>query len=155
MEKGGFKVMNNKELKKLSRKELLEIMLSQAKRIEELEVSLKKVTTELNSKKISIEESGSIAEAALRLNNVFEVAQKSADQYLESVRSNGKKLEMKMQKDYEKEKQRMLKKVEKECEKKRKEADCYVKEVEQRIKEMAKDNKEIVLKKPRRKKKSV
>ena len=33
-----------------------------------------------------MEDSGSIAEAALRLNGIFEAAQKAADQYLESVK---------------------------------------------------------------------
>ncbi len=30
--------------------------------------------------------SGSIAEASLRINNIFEAAQKAADQYVDSVR---------------------------------------------------------------------
>ena len=32
-------------------------------------------------------DSGSIAEAALKLNGIFEVAQKAADQYLENVKA--------------------------------------------------------------------
>ena len=32
------------------------------------------------------EEAGSIAEAALRINRVFEAAQEAADQYLENIR---------------------------------------------------------------------
>ena len=63
--------MEAKDLRKIKRKELLELMLAQAKRIEELENNLTKVTNELNSKKIKIKESGSIAEASLKLNLVF------------------------------------------------------------------------------------
>lgn len=33
------------------------------------------------------QEAGSIAEAALRLNKVFEAAQQAADQYLENIRT--------------------------------------------------------------------
>ena len=38
------------------------------------------------SRRIELEEAGSIAEASLRLNGVFEAAQKAADQYLENLR---------------------------------------------------------------------
>ena len=38
------------------------------------------------SRRIELEKAGSIAEASLRLNGVFEAAQKAADQYLENLR---------------------------------------------------------------------
>ena len=46
----------------------------------------------LNDRTITIENAGSIAEASLKLNKVFEAAQKAADDYLESIKSqsNGK-----------------------------------------------------------------
>ena len=68
--KGGF--MDDKKLRKISRKELLEILLSQAKRIDELEQKLEKAESKLNSKRITIDNSGSIAEASLKLNGIFE-----------------------------------------------------------------------------------
>ena len=86
-------VMEQKDLKKIKRKELLELMLEQAKRIQELELEIKDLKSELDSKKIKIKESGSIAEAALKLNNIFENAQSAADQYVESVKYlNAKKI---------------------------------------------------------------
>ena len=72
--------MEAKDLRKIKRKELLELMLAQAKRIEELENNLTKVTNELNSKKIKIKESGSIAVAYLKLNLVFESATEAVNQ---------------------------------------------------------------------------
>lgn len=39
-----------------------------------------------SSKRIELEEAGSIAEAALRLNGIFEVAQQAADQYLYNIK---------------------------------------------------------------------
>lgn len=42
----------------------------------------------LNSRRIELEDAGSIAEAALRLNGIFEVAQQAADHYLYNVRVN-------------------------------------------------------------------
>ena len=61
----------NKELKKLSRKELLEILLEQTKRIEELEVKLEESEKKLESKKVSLSETGTLAEAALKLSDIF------------------------------------------------------------------------------------
>ena len=103
--------MDNKELRKLGRKDLLEIILAQTKRIEELEIELKKVNSELNSKKIAIEESGSIAEAILKLSDIFNVTQTTADKYVNTVKDNNKKYEIKMQKEYERKKEKSLKKL--------------------------------------------
>ena len=71
-----------KSLKKLSRAELLEMLIAEEKRIDELEQELAEARKGLEEKRIRIERSGSIAEAALRLNGIFEAAQAAADQYL-------------------------------------------------------------------------
>lgn len=42
----------------------------------------------LASRRIELEDAGSIAEAALRLNGIFEVAQQAAEQYLYNIRVN-------------------------------------------------------------------
>lgn len=44
----------------------------------------------LASRRIELEDAGSIAEAALRLNGIFEVAQQAAEQYLYNIRVNRK-----------------------------------------------------------------
>ena len=137
--------MDNKEPRKLGRKDLLEIILAQTKRIEELETELKKTNSELNSKKIAIEDSGSIAEAILRLSDIFNVAQTTADKYVNAVKDNNKKYEIKMQKEYDRQKDKMLKKVEKECEKRKKEADDYIKDIEQKANELVSGNVDIPL----------
>lgn len=80
--------MSEKELKKMSRGELLEIMVAQGKEIERLKAELEDVKKALADKQIRIAESGSIAEAALKLNDVFEAAQRAADQYLENIRQS-------------------------------------------------------------------
>jgi hypothetical protein len=90
----------DKSLKKMSRVELLELLVEQSERMDKLEKDLKVAKTlidrldkelkttkaQLNKREIAIESAGSIAEAALKLNGVFEAAQKAADQYLENVR---------------------------------------------------------------------
>jgi hypothetical protein len=67
--------MTDKELKKLSRAELLEMLIEQSKRADELQAKLDKAEEELNSRQLKVDEAGSIAEASLRLNGVFEAAQ--------------------------------------------------------------------------------
>lgn len=78
--------MTEKELHKLKRAELLEMMLAQSREIEVLRARIDALETKLADREIRIRESGSIAEAALKLNGIFEAAQAAADQYLENIR---------------------------------------------------------------------
>ncbi len=78
--------MADKELRKLQKIELLEILVDQRKRIDELEKELAEAREQLESREINIRNSGSIAEASLKLTKVFYEAQKAADLYLENVR---------------------------------------------------------------------
>ncbi|MDE7390246.1 MAG: DNA repair protein [Lachnospiraceae bacterium] len=78
--------MTDKELRKLNRAELLEILIEQIKENKKLSMQLDEANRKLNERKINIENSGSIAEAALKLNGVFEAAEMAAQQYVESVK---------------------------------------------------------------------
>ena len=73
--------MEKQDLKKIKRKDLLELLLAQTNRIRELEEENIRLQNELNNRKIKIDESGTLAEAALKLNNLFEDAQKAIDDY--------------------------------------------------------------------------
>lgn len=79
-------MVNDKIYKKMSRRDLLEILVLQSKKIDKLINELDKVNKELKNKQIIIAESGSIAEASLKLNKIFEDAQAAADQYLDNVK---------------------------------------------------------------------
>ena len=83
--------MTDKELRKLSRAELLEMLIQQTERNEELEAELKKAKTELRNRAITIENAGSLAEAALQINGVFEAADRAAKQYLRNVQRMAEK----------------------------------------------------------------
>ena len=83
--------MTDKELRKLSRAELLEMLIQQIERNEELEAELKKAKTELRNRAITIENAGSLAEAALQINGVFEAADRAATQYLRNVQRMAEK----------------------------------------------------------------
>ena len=79
--------MTEKELRRLSRMDLLEMLLEQSKEVEWLRAELETVKKQVEDRRIMEQEAGSIAEAALRLNKVFEAAQQAADQYLENIRT--------------------------------------------------------------------
>lgn len=85
--------MTDKELRKLRRVELLELLVDQAAEMEELRRQLDQANEALAQRKIQLEEAGSIAEAALRLNGVFEAADKAAKEYLDSAREMAQKRE--------------------------------------------------------------
>lgn len=82
--------MTDKELKKLSRADLLEMLLAQTKENEQLKEQITQLQKQLHERQIMIDQSGSIAEAALKLNGIFEAAQNAADQYLENIRRLGR-----------------------------------------------------------------
>lgn len=78
--------MTDKELKKLSRAELLELLLEQVEENEKLCQKNLELEKQLEDRVIKISEAGSIAEAALTLNGVFEAAEAAAKQYLDSLK---------------------------------------------------------------------
>lgn len=80
--------MTDKELQKLNRRQILELMLVQNRRIEKLERELKETRAKLENRRVVLDEAGSIAEAALRISGIFEAAQEAADIYLESIQQN-------------------------------------------------------------------
>ena len=57
--------MTEKELKRLSRSELLEMLIGQMEENEKLKIELEQAREQVNSRQIAIDRAGSIAEAAL------------------------------------------------------------------------------------------
>ena len=78
--------MTDKELKRLNRRELLEILIMQMEENEKLRIQLEAANKELENRTIISSRAGSIAQAALQLNNIFEDAENAAKQYLDSIR---------------------------------------------------------------------
>ena len=76
--------MAEKDLRKLSKVELLELLISQGRENIALRERAERAEAELAERRIRIEESGSIADAAMKLSGVFEAAQKAIDLYRES-----------------------------------------------------------------------
>ena len=78
--------MTDKELQKLKRAELLEIMLNLQSENDRLKSENEKLKLAVNERSITLQDAGNIAEAALQLNGVFKAAQEAADVYIENIR---------------------------------------------------------------------
>lgn len=72
-------------LKKLTRRQLLELLLKQTQRADALQAELDAANKKLSDRALMEEEAGSIAAASLKLNGVFEAAEAAASQYLENI----------------------------------------------------------------------
>ena len=83
--KKGF-VMAEKDLRKLNRKQLLELLLEQTERAERLKAQLAETEKKLRDRTLAEMQAGSFAEASLKLNGVFEAAEAAANQYVENVK---------------------------------------------------------------------
>lgn len=93
MEKAGTEFeLSDKELRRLKRVELLEMLLELSRENEALMLELEEknriieaLNLQLENRKIDLKHAGTIAEASFKLNGVFEAAEKAAEQYLENL----------------------------------------------------------------------
>jgi hypothetical protein len=77
--------MTPKELKRLGRAELLELLLEQSKEVERLRKKLKKLEDLLEERQLQVTQAGDLAQATLAVNGVMEAAQNAAKQYLDNI----------------------------------------------------------------------
>ena len=77
--------MKEKDLKRLSRADLLEMLIEQSQEVQKLRERLDAAEAELKKREIAISNAGSIAEASLMLNGVFEAAQAACREYVENT----------------------------------------------------------------------
>lgn len=89
--------MTDKELKKLSRAELLELLLMQTKEVERLREKLAKAESLLSERYLHILEAGNLAEAVLKVNGVMEAAQAAAQQYIDNMAAMERETEQRCQ----------------------------------------------------------
>ena len=78
--------MTEKELRRLSRRELLEMLITRTIENERLTEELQQARKELSDRELIQDRAGSMAEAALQLNGVFEAADRAAREYLGNIR---------------------------------------------------------------------
>lgn len=78
--------MTERELRRLSRTDLLELLLAQRRENEQLRCILDQTQAQLADRTIKIDTAGSIAEASLQLSGVFAAAQDSCQYYMDNIR---------------------------------------------------------------------
>ena len=107
--------MNSKEAKKLTRGELLELLIEQTEENQRLTQKITRLEETLAQRLLVMERSGSIAEAALSLSGVFTQAQDAADRYLLSIRKKEEEADSLVSQARQKA-QAILEQTETECE---------------------------------------
>ena len=85
--------MTDKQLKRLGRADLLEMLLELSKENERLREENQQLKEKLESRKIEIENCGTIAEAALKLSGVFQAAEEACQMYIENIRLKSRQLD--------------------------------------------------------------
>jgi hypothetical protein len=78
--------MTDRELRQLSRSDLLELLLAQRKENEQLRCILDETQAQLADRTFKIDNAGSIAEASLQLSGIFAAAQDSCQYYTENIK---------------------------------------------------------------------
>lgn len=122
--------MTDKELKKLSRIELLEILIDLSNENVELKKSVQELSYQLDNRNIMLTEAGSIAEASLKLNGVFEAAQAAASQYIENIQrisESQEEIAKQVETQAQQKAEEMLNQAEQQCSSKLEETDNYCK----------------------------
>lgn len=77
--------MTDKELRRLRRADLLELLIQQTQENQLLQQELEEARAQLADRTIRIGKAGSVAEAAVELSGVFEAAQEACSRYIENM----------------------------------------------------------------------
>ena len=78
--------MTDKEFKRLSRSQLIDIIYQLQLKQEELTADIEKLSKAVADKRLRVSKAGNIAEAAMEIHNVMQTAQDAADHYLEEIK---------------------------------------------------------------------
>lgn len=128
--------MTDKELKKLHRRDLLELLVQQTEDNEGLQSQIDVLTMQLQSRNLNISKAGSLAEAVMQINEMFRTADAVAKQYLDNVRGLVDRQEevcAQMEQECQERCEEMLAEAERECEAKKQEAEAFWQEISGRL----------------------
>ena len=92
--------MTDKEFKRLSRAQLIDVIYQFQLQVDKLTEQNQELERKLADKRLRLSNAGSIAEAALDINDCFQNAQKAAEQYLDEIKM--------LREETEEERQRIL-----------------------------------------------
>ena len=135
--------MTDNELRKLSRGELLKMLIAQAEENKSLRERLEKAEAQLADRQIKIEQAGSLAEASLALNGVFQAADDAARQYLENIEMLSRQQDeicRGIQEEAERKATLLLKEAEGYKKRVKEEADAYWMQIQMKVEELLRDH---------------
>lgn len=90
--------MTDKEFKRLSRAQLIDIIYQFQLQIDTLTEKNQELERELADKRLRLDNAGNIADAALEINDCFRSAQNAAEQYLNEIKTIREETEAQRQK---------------------------------------------------------
>lgn len=79
--------MTDRQLRKASRTDLLKYLLEEKKVNEALRMQIQQMQTQLDSRQITMNQAGTLAEAALKLSGIFDAAESACQYYTENIRA--------------------------------------------------------------------
>ena len=100
--------MTDKEFKRLSRAQLIDIIYKLQLELDKVNEEKQALESELEDKRLRLQSAGNIAEAALEINDCFRSAQNAAEQYLNEIKA--------IREETEAERQRLLKETQAQAE---------------------------------------
>ena len=128
--------MTDKELRKLSRADLIAIMLDLVRENQQLRDELDQAQKELESRTIAIQNAGSLAAAAMELSGVFEAAEDACAQYTRNLQDRSSRI----QEICDQMEQQTQEKCERMVAQARAEADAYWEYVRQEVRKLYQSN---------------
>ena len=77
----------------LSKNEMMMVMHDQEQEIERLKAKVSELQATIDNYEIKVEEAGTLAEASVQINNLFEAAQVTVETYIENMKKRAEKSE--------------------------------------------------------------
>lgn len=85
--------MNQKDLKRLGRRDLLEMLLELSKENKQLRSHVRELEAQLQDRTLTISNAGTLAEATVQLSGMFQAAQDACDQYTYNMQLRCRQME--------------------------------------------------------------
>ena len=79
--------MTERQLRKASRPELLKMLQQSRQENDDLRQRLEQTQSQLQSRQLAVDQSGTLADAALKLSGIFEAAESACQYYTENIRT--------------------------------------------------------------------
>lgn len=128
--------MTDKELKKLRRNDLLELLIKQMESNEQLQSQHDVLNAKLQSREINLETPGSIYDTVAQVSEVFRNADQIAEQYLENTRlltERQTELCRKMERECREHCEKTVAEAERDCEESKQAAERYWAELSEKL----------------------